>query len=139
MNLKPAYEYLNKPHRIELRIRRLMYRREALLSCLLPKGLKPKIVQVQESAPGDKMADVMAEVKGIEDEVERLSWEKVEAIQDTIRTISRLESDAERTVLMGFYVARRPMTELAEELHYSERSAFRLKRKALENITRLIA
>lgn len=139
MNLTPAYEYLNKPQRIELKIRRLMYRREALISCLLPKGLKPKEIQVQETSPGDKMADVMVDVKVIEDDIQRLSLEKTEAVKDIIRTIGMLDNDAERTVLTGYFLARRSMVDLSEEMNYSLRSAFRLRRKALEHVTRLIA
>ena len=138
MNLKIANEYLNRPHRIDLKIRRLMYRREALLNCLLPKAIRPKYIQVQEGTPGDKMADVMAEVKDIEDEIARLYDERTKAVRETMQTIERLDDDAERTVLFGYYLARRNMNDLAEEIHYSVRSAFRLKRKALENITRLI-
>lgn len=139
MNTQPAYLYLNRPYKIDLQVRRLLYKREALLSCLLPKGITLKKDKVQESFTGDKIGDVLGEVEYIEQNINRLLNEKAGVVRETLDTIDKLDSEEERTVLIGFYLARRSMTDLAEEMHYSVRSAFRLKRRALEKIVDLIA
>lgn len=138
MNIQPAYLYLNRPYKLDIKVRRLLYKREALLSCLLPKALVPKEVQVQESVSGDKLGDILGEVEEIEQNIDALLREKAEAVRDTAETIDKLESEEERAVLIGFFLARKSMMEIAEEIHYSRRSIFRLKHRALEHLMELI-
>lgn len=138
MNLQTAYDFLNRAHRIDLKVRGLMYKREALLSCLLPKALTPKAIQVQESIPGDKLSDIMAEVQIIEQDINRLLNEKAAAVRETAAMLDKIEDEEERTVLTGFFVARRSMTEIAAELHYSIRSAYRIRRRGMEKLATMI-
>lgn len=138
MNLQTAYDFLNRPHRIDLKVRGLMYKREALLSCLLPKALTPKAIQVQESIPSDKLSDIMAEVQLIEQEINRLLNEKARAIREIVETVDKLDREEERLVLIGFFVSRRTMTDLAEEMHYSVQGVYTLRRRGMTKIKALL-
>lgn len=138
MSLRDVYVFLNRAHSIDRRIQTLCYKREGFLSCLLPKALTPKAIQVQESIPGDKLSEVMAEVQLIEQEINRLLNEKARAIREIVETVEKLDREEERLVLIGFFVSRRTMTDLAEEMHYSVQGVYTLRRRGMTKIKALL-
>ena len=138
MSLRDVYVFLNRAHSIDRRIQTLCYKREGFLSCLLPKALTPKAVQVQESTSGDKLSEIMAEVQIIEQEINRLLNEKARAIREIVETVEKLDREEERLVLIGFFVSRRTMTDLAEEMHYSVQGVYTLRRRGMTKIKALL-
>ena len=104
------------------------------LSRLLPKAITYDKDAVQTS-PEDKMSEIAAEVADIEAKLRSLVVMKRRTIHDVSMSIAKLDSDAEQIVLLGFFVGGLSAQRIAETVHYTVRSVYRLKRRAVRNLS----
>lgn len=134
MTISETYKYLESVRRIESEIRKQRLKHDALQSCLLPKAITYDKDAVQTS-PEDKMSEIAAEVADIEANLQILAVTKYRTINDLSKSIAKLDSEDEQIVLLGYYIARRSIPDIAGEIiHYSERQTYRIKRRAVRNL-----
>ena len=105
MTLDETYDFLMQIRRKGIIIRRKETQRDELRACLLPGAIRYDRDRVQ-STPTDKMADA----------------------------IEKLEDDNVKTVLSEFYIARAPMTEVADAINYSVRRAYHFRKMGVTHL-----
>ena len=67
-------------------------------------------------------------------EIEQLRREKASLVIEISDAIETLEDDYERTVLTEFYIARAPMTEVADAINYSVRRAYHFRKMGVTHL-----
>lgn len=130
MTITEAYSFLTSIRRIESEIVKLQLQHDELQSCLLPKAITYDGDRVQ-SSPEDKMSDIAARVTDMEKEITALKRRKAALIIEINDAISKLDSEVEQMILLGFYVGRLPATRVAEIVHYSVPGVYKVKRRAV--------
>ena len=133
MTLDETYDFLMQIRRKEIIIRRKETQRDELRACLLPGAIRYDRDRVQ-STPTDKMADVIVRVDELDREIEQLRREKASLVIEISDAIETLEDDYERTVLTEFYIARAPMTEVADAINYSVRRAYHFRKMGVTHL-----
>lgn len=133
MTLNETYDFLMQIRRKEIIIRRKETQRDELRACLLPGAIRYDREKVQ-SAPTDKMADVIARVNELGREIEQLRREKASLVIVISDAIEKLEDDNEKTVLTEFYIARAPMTQAADAINYSVRRAYDFRKRGVVHL-----
>ena len=130
MTTSEAYAFLNSIRKIENEIMKLQLQHDELQSCLLPKAITYDGDRVQTS-PEDKMLEIASRVLDMEKEIRDLKQRKAKLIIEINDSISKLDSDVEQMVLLGFYVGRLPAIKVAELVHYSVPGIYKVKRRAV--------
>ena len=133
MDLNETYDFLMQVRRKEIIIRRKEMQRDELRACLLPGAVRYDKDRVQ-SSPTDTMADVLARVDELDHEIEQLRHEKAQLILEISNAIEQLEDDTEKVVLTEFYIARAPMSQVADTIHYSIRRAYYYRKSGVEQL-----
>lgn len=137
MTLDETYDFLMQIRRKGIIIRRKETQRDELRACLLPGAIRYDRDRVQDrvqSTPTDKMADVIARVDELDREIEQLRREKATLVIEISDAIEKLEDDNEKTVLTEFYIARAPMTEVADAINYSVRRAYHFRKMGVTHL-----
>ena len=130
MTRKEVHNILDRPRRISVRIKKLLFERQALVDSLMPGGMDTQD-RVQKT-PEDVMARVIAEVADIDEEIARLQAERIVTLTE-IRKL--LEGDDVRLAVVSMsYLAQMPMRDIAAEVHYSLKSVYRLRGEGLDMI-----
>ena len=130
MTRKEVHNILDRPRRISVRIKKLLTERQALVDTLMPGGMDTND-RVQKT-PEDVMARVIAEVADIDEEIARLQAERILTLTE-LRKL--LEGDDVRLVVVSMsYLGQIPMKRIAEEVHYSLKSVYRLRGEGLDMI-----
>ena len=119
---------------IDREIRKKVVKRSALIDCVIPAGISYDKDRGQFS-PDDRMSAVMAEVADLDTEIKKLQYEKLVLIREISEAIESLENDEEKVVLLSYYIGRLPMRRIAEEAHYSIRTAYYLRRKGIQHLS----
>lgn len=137
MTYKDTIEYLTRIKRIDAKIKALQLKHEAVLSCLMPSGIRYDVDKIQTS-PSDPMSAMIAKAADIEKEIQRFKSLKYLAIISVSEDIHKLSDETEIVVMMGYYIARKPMGELANELNYSMSGIYRVKERAVEHLAKIL-
>lgn len=104
-----------------------------LRSSLLPEAIRYKQIDVQTSGAGDRMAEVVPEIVGLE----RTIAEYIEVLAGHQRKaeqiISQIEDPECRLLLWLYYLHDPQLTweQVADKMHVTERTVYRLHGKAL--------
>lgn len=130
-----GYDYMMRPRRLELRIRRVCLQIEELESCLLPQGIRYDKDKVQTS-PEDQLSKVAARILELEKIRDQMIRERALLILEVQDNIDTLDSEPERLVLEAYFLSRMSMVSIAEMMHYSLRQTFNIRTKALQKIAR---
>lgn len=130
-----GYDYMMRPRRLELRIRRVCLQIEELESCLLPQGIRYDKDKVQTS-PEDQLSKVAARILELEKVRDQMIRERALLILEVQDSIDTLDSEPERLVLEAYFLSRMSMVSIAEMMHYSLRQTFNIRTKALQKIAR---
>ena len=133
MTIPETYDFLDGVRRIEAEIARKQLHHDELQSCLLPRAITYDGDKVQTS-PEDEMSKIAARVVDLEREIRTLKIRKAKMIGRVVRAIACLDSDNEQIVLTAFYVRRLPASRVADILHYSVRSVYKIKDKAVRHL-----
>ena len=134
--LQETYDTLLGPKRILDEIWRKGLRRQELKNCLLPSGITYDKDPVQTS-PEDSMARIMAEIDEIDQQIERLQECRAMEILRLSRVIDALDDPREATVLDAYYLGGRSMREIADHMHYSVRTVYRLRTSGAEKMANM--
>lgn len=132
-----VYEFLDRPVKIDHEVRRIRERIAALRGCLLPKGIRYDADRVQTS-PEDTMSRISAEIADLEAQAGQLLDDKARAVAGIARAIDALEDEREKDVLTLYYIGRKSVRRIAEELHYSRRWVIRLKRSGVTKLSQRV-
>lgn len=133
MELNATYDFLMQVRRKETVIRRKEALRDELVACLGPRGARFDQNGVRHSG-GNMMEKVMARVADLDTEIEQLKREKASLAIVISDAIEKLEDENEKTVLTEFYIARAPMTVVANSINYSTRRAYDFRRAGVAKL-----
>lgn len=135
MTINETYRELNRSNHIEHMIRQLSAKRDALISCLEPSGIRYDLDKVQTSA-SDRMPDTVADIAELDQKIEQLAIEKSNAIHKASAWIDTLQSDIERTVLYERFIRNASIRSIAETLSYTESNIYKLQRRGVRNLSK---
>lgn len=133
MTTNYVYIFLTSVRKIEAEIQKLTIRHDELQTCLLPGAIRYDGDRVQTS-PDDKMSEIAAEVVDLERQIQELRLHKSRKVREIEDAVRMLGNDDEQMVLMGYYVGRLPMARVAELIHQSPRSAYYIRRRAVQHL-----
>ena len=119
----------------------LEQRREQILSSLLPKAIKPKLVNVQESITMDPIADKIAASEELREEIERQIGEIIKHETKARKQIGMIKDSRYRQLLGLYYLSFRidehgnkvlyTWEKVAREMDYSPQRIYELIPKAI--------
>lgn len=132
-----VYQLLYEPRRIDQQIGRINAKIRSLRDSLALSGVRYDIDRVQ-SSPSDRMSAVIAEIDALEHRRDELIDSRMQAVEAIETAVNGLEDDVEKTVLYMQYIGCESMDEIADEMHYSRRSAYRLRAQALRSLDRQV-
>ena len=106
-------------------IKELQYMRERLAwlrGTLLPEAIRYKAIDVQSSGAGDRMAEIVPEIVGLEHTIAEYVEMLAEHQNKAERIISRIERPEYRLLLRLYYLHDPLLTwaEVADRMNYSE-------------------
>lgn len=130
-------DFLTRPRQIDRKIMRLRARIDELKMSLLPSGIRYDTDKVQTS-PEDPLLKVAEKVSELEEQIRDLYAERAKAVQEISDTIEKLEDDEEKTVLECRWGSRAPVWELADMMHVSRRTLYRIQKKALRHLAMVL-
>lgn len=102
-----------------------------LQSCLLPSAITYDKDVVQTS-PSDKMLDIAGKVIDLERKVARLKARKASLILTIKSQIGQLGDEDQRIILTAFFLARQPMSRIAEHTNRSISGVYAIRRKGIQ-------
>lgn len=137
MTLTETYEFLWRVRKQETIIRRKETQRDELRGCLMPGGVSYDRAKVQ-TAPKDTMADVLAKVADLDNEIEALRVEKARLIMEISDAIEQLSDENEKAVLTEFYIARAPMNRVATSINYSVRRTYDFRKSGVTHLGEML-
>lgn len=138
MNIQQTYDYLMQIRRTDFLIRRLALRAEELRTCVDAKAIRYDKDRVQPSGPQDRFGEIVARVADLDVEIEQLREEKAALIIEIGDRIEQLGNDVEKTVLTEFYIGRMPMARIAEDIHYSRRQIYNIRRSGVVHLSEIL-
>ena len=133
MEIKKGYDFLNRIRTCENKIRRLRYTLQELRSCELPRGGEEGPV-VQRSRSGSQVERIAERIVQLEAELEEEIQEKGMAVMEVDEVLNKLPEGAEKTILYDCYVARIPMKKIADQVGYSLKYCYKLRKKGIERM-----
>lgn len=130
---REVYEFLTRPIRTLKAIRELDSRIRAVEAGMYPSGMRYDRDRVQgtKTDPMLLFAERIDELMNKLDELRTDYLFQLRAVEDAIE---KLDDENERAVLTYRYINRKPYTEIADIMFYSERTIHRLHRKGTQNI-----
>lgn len=131
---KMVKDYLRSVRNLNKEIEAKKKHRESLYYLVTGSSIKIKTVNVQESAPDDKLAAVMAEVdeldRKISDDIIKLTAKQAKALE-MINSVSKSEY---RSLLIHYYLNAYSWDKTASMLGYSIQHIFRMHGEALREL-----
>ena len=129
-----ANEYLRSVRNLNKDIEARQRHREQLYATVTGSAIKLKTVNVQESAPDDKLAAVMADIyeldNKIQDSIIELTAKQAHAL-DLINSVAKSEH---RSLLINYYLNAYSWEETANMLGYSVQHVFRMHGEVLREL-----
>ena len=133
MTVPEAYAYLQRPRKLQMEIKKLMLKRDALRDCLLPAGIRYDLDKV-DSSPSDRMSTLEAEIMDITKEIGQLTEQRLRLIKEIGIDVAKLNNDTEQIVLLGYYIGGHSMKTISEIIHYTVRGANKVKQRAVHHL-----
>lgn len=137
MNIRQTYEFLLQIRRIEPRIQHAIIQYESLKSVLLPSGIRYDLDKIQ-TTPADQMSAITARLIDLEQEVFDMQDYRERVAVEITDAIRKLHEKDEQAVLMAYYLGRKKMEDIAEEMPCSIRTAYYLKRKGVSHLSNIL-
>lgn len=104
-----------------------------LRSSLLPEAIRYKQIDVQTSGAGDRMAEVVPEIVGLERTIAEYVEQLASHQREAEKIISQIEDPEYRLLLWLYYLHDPQLTweQVADKMHVTERTVYRMHGKAL--------
>ena len=125
-----VYEFLSAPRETTEELRRKRQKRTQIWSTLSGGAIRYDLPRVQTS-PHDRMADVMAEIDELDQEISRLRSLRRKQRQDIIDATEILTVELSGRCLILHYVDGLKWSDVARAVHKSESTVFRYHRQAV--------
>lgn len=100
--------------------------------------IQPKEVNVQTSAPEDRLADTLAKIVDMKDELQTEMNELLNIKFQTVKLIRELQDDVYVNILIRRYVKYDSWEDIAHDLGYTERTVFRKHGLALLEFQKIL-
>lgn len=129
----PVKKFLLQCRRDTIELEILRQKQNFLRASLLPKAVQPKDVDVQTSSPGDAMADRMAAVVDLDQDIDAAITRLARDHSIALRVIGAVSSSTNRQILEMYYLDPNcPSWErIARRIPCSERQLYRWHGEAL--------
>lgn len=137
MNIRQTYEFLLQIRRIEPRIQQTIVQYESLKSTLLPSGIRYDLDKIQ-TTPEDRTSIIFSKLEELATLISELQVKREQAAVDITDAILKLENHEEQAVLMGYYIGKKRVEDIADEISCSDRTAYYLKRKGVAHLSNII-
>lgn len=130
---KEAYEFLNSVRVMHWHYLRMKAKHDELQSCLLPSGIRYDKDKVM-TTPDDSVSRICAQIADLERMMSGILIAKAKRINAIEKSISALESEEERTALTLRFINRKPVSEIAIEMGFSEPSVYRFMNEGSKHL-----
>lgn len=134
--MKDVYEMLNLPNKIEQQILQYRYEIDGLRGRLLPGSMNYDKEKVQNTF-SDKVPETIGRIDEIEREINELKKKKEKAINNIKKATEKLPEN-QRIVILGVYVAGRPIKQIAKDMKYSIQRVYQYRTNAIEMLYKLM-
>ncbi|MBR3360031.1 MAG: DUF1492 domain-containing protein [Lachnospiraceae bacterium] len=123
-----------------LELKELQERHAWLWGEILPKGMRPKEIQVMTSIEPDKLGDNRAAAVDLEKEIEEMMHQLVMKHLRAEKYINQLEDSRQRLVLELYYLSidRRTWSDVAKTMGYSESVIYDIHGDALVEMDKIM-
>lgn len=112
-----ARDFLKGIRNDRQKMRQLDERREHLRSLASPGGIRLKAVQVQESAPDDKMSRVLSELDAVETRLESMRREWNMDYKIACEVLEDIKDKKQRQLLELYYLTTQEVAEAVGKTH----------------------
>ena len=133
MEVNEGYRWLSRPRAIDSKIRRLESKIEELKTCLEPNAIQYDKERVN-SSPDDMTSKIFAEIDEAERMIHELKLEKASNLFEINQAIENINDESAKDVLNGFYIAKKKMPVIANELNFELSWCYRLRRIGIEQL-----
>lgn len=130
---KEAYEFLNSARVMHWQYLRFKAKHDELESCLLPGAIRYDKDKVM-SSPEDAVSKICSEIADLETMMAKVQIAKAKRIEAIERCISALDSEEERTALTLRFINRKPVSEIALAMGFSEPSIYRFMNEGSKHL-----
>lgn len=123
-----------------LELKELQERHAWLWGEILPKGMRPKEIQVMTSIEPNKLGDNRAAAVDLEKEIEEMMHQLVMKHLRAEKYINQLEDSRQRLVLELYYLSidRRTWSDVAKTMGYSESVIYDIHGDALVEMDKIM-
>lgn len=135
-----AKTFLKNIRNETLELKELQERHAWLWGEILPKGMKPKEIQVQTTIEPDKLGDNRAAAVDLEKEIEEMMHALVRKHLRAEKYINQLEDSRQRLVLQLYYLSidRRTWSDVSKIMGYSESVIYDIHGDALVEMDKIM-
>lgn len=135
-----AKNFLKNIRNETLELKELQERHAWLWGEILPKGIRPKDIQVQCSGEQDKLGDNRAEAVDLEKEIEEKMHRLVKRHLQAEMYINQLTDSRQRLVLELYYLSidRRTWVDVSKIMGYSESVIYDIHGDALVEMDKIM-
>lgn len=135
-----AKTFLKNIRNETLELKELQERHAWLWGEILPKGMRPKDIQVQTTISPDKLGDNRAEAVDLEKVIEEKMHQLVSRHMQAELYINQLIDPRQRLVLELYYLSidRRTWTDVAKTMGYSESVIYDIHGDALVEMDKIM-
>jgi len=132
-----AFNTLNAVRVIDLRIQRLLSKKEMLESCLLPSGIRYDLDKVQGSYQ-NQMEKLTGEISAVEQELREMFSAKRAKAAEIELLIDQVSSDECKTILYMRFLSNKRIKDIAGSMSYSNDWVYKKMRKGVDEVGRII-
>lgn len=135
-----AKTFLKSIRNETLELKELQERHAWLWEVILPKGIRPKEIQVQSSIEPDKLGENRAAAVDLEKEIEDMMQRLVRKHLRAEKYINQLEDSRQRLVLELYYLSieRKTWTDVSNKMGYSESVIYDIHGDALVEMDKIM-
>ena len=133
-----TYRYLYQVKSIDAMINEKQLQIDNLRSIASSTALHTDSERVQSSGSKDKLGDCCAKIADLCTEINQDIDAFVDTKADVMHTIDLLEDLEERRVLYCRYLRYMEFFKISQETNVSEETVFRVHRKAIENLSKIL-
>ena len=130
-------DHLKSVRVFDLRLKRLISKQRALEQSLYPGAIRYDLEKVQSSKE-DKYPEIIAEINKLESLIDNLIKARFIKIVEISKDIDALYDEDEKTVLTYYFVEHKSVTEISNDLGYSDQGIYGIMRRGCINISKEI-
>jgi DNA-directed RNA polymerase specialized sigma24 family protein len=131
VEIKEGYKYLNNIKAIDMKIQRLKCSIAEMRLCAIPSQTTSG-ERVQSTRKGSAVERLAERILELEEELDEALEQKAKQLIEIEGTLDTLKEGPEKAILYGFYIAGLPMGKISEQVGYSIKHCYKLRRRGIE-------